>query len=73
MFRAKGTELPSRKQKVNTEQSEEEDSESGQESATNEFITKKKKEYLEQVIYDKNGVFCYQEDPYQYKKARKRL
>ena len=54
--------MPIRKYKATSEQSEE-DSESADELATNENITKKKKEYLDQVIFDKNGVFCYQEDP----------
>lgn len=36
-------------------------------------ISKKKKQYLEQEIVDKTGKFTYQEDPTQYKKARKRL
>lgn len=36
-------------------------------------ISKKKKEYLEQQIVDKTGKFTYEEDPGQYKKARKRL
>ena len=36
-------------------------------------LTKKKKQYIEQEIVDKTGVFTYQEDPTQYKKARKRL
>ena len=36
-------------------------------------LTKKKQEYLEQTINDKNGVFKYDEDPNMYKKARKRL
>ena len=53
---------PIRKYKATSEHSEE-DSESADELATNENITKKKKEYLDQVIFDKNGVFCYQEDP----------
>ena len=36
-------------------------------------MTRKKQEYLEQVIKDKNGVFSYEDDPSRYKKARKRL
>jgi hypothetical protein len=34
-------------------------------------LTNKKKEYLEEVIEDKNGVFDYMNDPNEYKKARK--
>ena len=34
-------------------------------------LTKKKQDYLKQVIADKNGVFAYGEDPREYKKARK--
>lgn len=36
-------------------------------------LTKKKLEYLQQQIHDKNGVFTYEQDPERYKKARKRL
>ena len=36
-------------------------------------LSKKKKQYIEQKIEDKTGVFSYQDDPNQYKKARKRL
>lgn len=36
-----------------------------------ERLTNKKKEYLQEIIADKNGVFNYVEDPIEYKKARK--
>ncbi|TNV88205.1 hypothetical protein FGO68_gene9689 [Halteria grandinella] len=36
-------------------------------------LTNKKREYLDQAIVDKNGEFNYEEDPQEYKKARKRL
>ena len=36
-------------------------------------MTNKKREYLEEMIEDKNGVFAYDEDPLEYKKARKRM
>ena len=36
-------------------------------------LSKKKQQYLEEQIADKNGVFDYSKDPNQYKKARKRL
>ena len=36
-------------------------------------LTNKKREYLEEAIEDKNGRFCYEEDPNEYKKARKRM
>jgi len=36
-------------------------------------LTNKKREYLEEAIQDKNGIFCYEEDPKEYKKARKRM
>jgi bZIP transcription factor len=36
-------------------------------------LTNKKREYLEEAIEDKNGRFCYEEDPSEYKKARKRM
>jgi hypothetical protein len=34
-------------------------------------LTNKKREYLEESIEDKNGKFCYEDDPLEYKKARK--
>ena len=34
-------------------------------------LTNKKKEYLQEVIEDKNGVFNFLEDPDEYKRARK--
>jgi hypothetical protein len=34
-------------------------------------LTNKKKEYLDQAIIDKNGAYLYEEDPLEYKKARK--
>lgn len=34
-------------------------------------LTNKKREYLDQAIVDKNGEFLYEEDPLEYKKARK--
>lgn len=34
-------------------------------------LTNKKREYLDQAIVDKNGEFLYDEDPQEYKKARK--
>ena len=34
-------------------------------------LTNKKKEYLQEVIEDKNGLFTYEEDPQEYKRARK--
>lgn len=34
-------------------------------------LTNKKKEYLEEVIVDKNGAYQYEEDPNEYKRARK--
>lgn len=34
-------------------------------------LTNKKREYLEEAIQDKNGKFCYDQDPREYKKARK--
>lgn len=39
--------------------------------STFDRITNKKKEYLQEEIYDKNGQFSYLEDPVEYKKARK--
>lgn len=36
-------------------------------------LTKKKLQYLQQAIVDKAGVINFQDDPEQYKKARKRL
>jgi len=36
-------------------------------------LTNKKREYLEEAIQDRNGKFCYDEDPREYKKARKRM
>ena len=36
-----------------------------------ERLTNKKKEYLQEAIADKNGVFNYVEDPIEYKRARK--
>jgi anti-sigma28 factor (negative regulator of flagellin synthesis) len=42
-------------------------------SLAGQNLTKKKLEYLKQQIRDKNGVFCYEDDPERYKKARKRL
>lgn len=36
-------------------------------------LSKKKKQYIEQAIVDKTGVFSYVQDPNLYKKARKRL
>jgi hypothetical protein len=38
---------------------------------TFEHLTNKKREYLEEQIADKNGVFTYLEDPQEYKRARK--
>jgi hypothetical protein len=34
-------------------------------------LSNKKREYLEETIEDKNGRFAYDEDPNEYKKARK--
>jgi hypothetical protein len=36
-------------------------------------LTNKKKEYLQEKINDKNGIFDYKRDPQEYKKARKRM
>lgn len=36
-------------------------------------LTNKKKQYLQDAIFDKNGEYTYLEDPVEYKKARKRL
>lgn len=36
-----------------------------------DHLTNKKKEYLQEIIEDKNGVFTYLEDPNEYKRARK--
>jgi len=36
-------------------------------------LTNKKKQYLQDAIFDKNGAYSYLEDPVEYKKARKRL
>lgn len=36
-----------------------------------EKLTNKKKEYLQEAIADKNGLYNYVEDPQEYKKARK--
>jgi hypothetical protein len=36
-------------------------------------LTNKKKQYLQDSIFDKNGAYSYLEDPVEYKKARKRL
>lgn len=36
-------------------------------------LTSKKRQYLQDQIKDKNGVYSYLEDPEEYKKARKRL
>ena len=43
------------------------------ESTIDEFqrLSNKKREYLEETIEDKNGRFAYDEDPNEYKKARK--
>lgn len=46
-------------------------------SCTNDIntarLTNKKKQYLQDSIFDKNGAYSYLEDPIEYKKARKRL
>jgi len=46
-------------------------------SCTNDInvarLTNKKKQYLQDAIFDKNGAYSYLEDPIEYKKARKRL
>jgi hypothetical protein len=34
-------------------------------------LTNKKREYLDEAIEDRNGVYDYAEDPREYKKARK--
>lgn len=34
-------------------------------------MTNKKREYIEEVIVDKNGEYAYDEDPQEYKRARK--
>ena len=36
-------------------------------------LTSKKRQYLQDMIADKNGTYSYLEDPVEYKKARKRL
>ena len=36
-------------------------------------LTNKKKQYLQDAIFDKNGAYTYLDDPIEYKKARKRL
>lgn len=36
-------------------------------------LTNKKREYLEEAIVDKNGEYLYEDDPLEYKKARKRM
>jgi ribonuclease HII len=36
-------------------------------------LTNKKREYLEEAIRDRNGEYNYEEDPLEYKKARKRM
>jgi len=36
-------------------------------------LTNKKREYLDEAIEDRNGVYDYAEDPREYKKARKRM
>jgi hypothetical protein len=36
-------------------------------------LTNKKKQYLQDAIFDKNGAYSFLEDPIEYKKARKRL
>ena len=36
-------------------------------------LTNKKKQYLQDAIFDKNGAYTYLDDPVEYKKARKRL
>ncbi|CDW72333.1 bzip transcription factor family protein [Stylonychia lemnae] len=38
-----------------------------------EKLTNKKKEYLQEIIADRNGVFNYVKDPDEYKRARKRM
>lgn len=43
------------------------------EESTVDNLTNKKREYLQNEIFDKNGKFSYQEDPSEYKKARKRM
>lgn len=40
---------------------------------TTEQLSKKKKQYIEQAIEDKQGTFSYEQNPSLYKKARKRL
>lgn len=57
---------PSKRSQMKQEDHSNEDSELGLENLTN-----KKKEYLQQVILDKNGQFDYVHNPGEYKKARK--
>lgn len=46
----------------------------GNNSSNNERnLTKKKQQYLQQAIIDRAGIIKFEEDPEQYKKARKRL
>jgi len=52
---------------------EECDNDSYSNPSTYSQISKKKQQYLEQTIQDKQGVYKYDENPDQYKKARKRL
>ena len=40
---------------------------------TQQRLTNKKKQYLQDAIQDKNGAYSYLDDPIEYKKARKRL
>ncbi len=54
------------------------DSHVGKNSSNNETtydetgkLTNKKREYLEEQIVDKNGEYHYEDDPLEYKKARK--
>eukprot|EP00347_Sterkiella_histriomuscorum_P014129 403362056 len=46
---------------------------SGDYDQTFDRLTNKKKEYLQQMIEDRNGVFDYLNDPNEYKRARKRM
>merc|ERR1719163_2778481 len=49
------------------------DNTTGETNATAPRLTNKKKQYLQDAIFDKNGAYSYLEDPVEYKKARKRL
>ena len=67
----KGQKQPSGKGKTQPPSKKKEESYYETTYELQERLTNKKREYLEEIINDKNGVFNYEEDPIEYKKARK--